>query len=78
MRETYLSKFYWKLKQRRGSKKAIVALARKITVIIYNILKNDDVYCEDKFQIAKAKQEAMRIKKVIADAKRLGLELVKA
>jgi transposase len=77
MRETYLSKFYWKLKQRRGSKKAIIALARKIMVIIYNILKNDVIYCEEKFQIAKAKQEAMRIKKVIADAKRLGLEFVK-
>lgn len=78
MRETYLSKFYWKLKQRRGSKKAVIAVSRKIMVIIYNILKNNDVYCEDKFQAAKAKHDEMRIKKIIADAKRLGLEFVNA
>jgi hypothetical protein len=47
MRDSYLSKFYWKIKQRRGAKKAIVALARKILVIIYNLLKHGDVYNED-------------------------------
>jgi transposase len=76
MRETYLSKFYWKLKQRRGAKKAIVALARKMMVIIYNILKTDTVYSEEKFEIAKAKQNAVQIKKLIANAKKLGLEIV--
>ncbi len=29
MRNTYLSNYYWKLKQRRGSKKAIIALVTK-------------------------------------------------
>lgn len=77
MRETYLSKFYWKLKQRRGSKKAVIALARKIMVIIYNILKTGTVYSEKKFEIAKDKQNAMQIKKLIANAKRLGLEIVR-
>lgn len=78
MRNTYLSKFYWKLKQRRGAKKAIIALARKILVIIFNLLKNNDVFNEEKFQIAKAKQEAARIKKVLSDAKKLGFDLVKS
>jgi hypothetical protein len=76
MRNTYLSNYYWKLKQRRGSKKAIIALARKIMVIIYNILKNNEVFSEEKFQIAKDKQEIFRIKKLISDAKKLGFELV--
>jgi len=39
MRNTYLSNWYWKVKQRRGGKKAVVALARKLLVIIYNLLK---------------------------------------
>jgi hypothetical protein len=34
IRKTYLSSWYWKVKQRRGSKKAIIALARKILTIL--------------------------------------------
>ena len=78
MRDTYLSKFYWKLKQKRGAKKAIIALARKILVIVYNLLKNHDVYDESKFESAKQKQEASRLKKIKADAKKLGFELIPA
>jgi hypothetical protein len=75
MRDSYLSKFYWKIKQRRGAKKAIVALARKILVIVYQLLKNHDVYNETKFEAAKQKQEALRLKKMSADAKKFGFEL---
>lgn len=38
-REYYLSGWYWRLKQRTDSKRAIVALARKLLVIIYAMLK---------------------------------------
>ena len=76
MRNTYLSKFYWKLKQRRGAKKAIIALARKILVIVYHILKNHTIYDESKFEAAKKKQESSRIKKIKADARKLGFELI--
>ena len=76
MRDTYLSRFYWKIKQRRGAKKAVIALARKILVIIYQILKNRDVYNEDKFEAARQKQEFLRLKKISSDAKKLGFELV--
>ncbi len=41
MRKTYLSSWYWKVKQRRGGKKALIALARKILTINYAILKNE-------------------------------------
>jgi hypothetical protein len=36
----YLKKFYEKTKARRGSGKAIIALARKLLGIIYRTLKN--------------------------------------
>jgi len=62
MRNIYLSKFYWKLKQRSCAKKAVVALARKILVIIYNLIKNNDVYKEEKFEQPMQKQESSRIK----------------
>jgi hypothetical protein len=57
MRDTYLSKYYWKIKQRRGAKKAVIALARKILVIVYNLIKHGSVYDEAKFEVAKQKQE---------------------
>ena len=75
MRDTYLSKFYWKIKQRRGAKKAVIALARKILVIVYHLLKNRTVYDEENFEAAKLKQEQRRIKKLTSDAKKLGFTL---
>ena len=71
-----MSKYYWKLKQRRGSKKAIIALARKILTIVYHLLKNSDVYNEEKFELAKQKQESFRISRITAEAKKLGFDLV--
>jgi len=75
-RDSYLSKYYWKIKQRRGAKKAIIALARKIMVIVYNLIKNNDTYNEDKFEIAKKKHEVLRYKKIQSEAKKLGYELI--
>ena len=60
----------------RGGKRAIVALARKILVIIYNMLKNDSNYDEDSFELTRIKQEKVRVKKIIAEARRLGLEVI--
>lgn len=76
MRNTYLSKFYRKIKQRRGAKKAVVALARKILVILYHMLKSNTAYNEQNFEIAEQKQEALRLKKIQTDAKKLGFTLV--
>jgi hypothetical protein len=53
-------------------------LARKILVIIYNLLKNCDVYNEAKFEAAKLKQESMRLHKIAAEASKLGFNLVRA
>ncbi|AKX94406.1 hypothetical protein MOTHE_c16220 [Moorella thermoacetica] len=75
VRNSYLSSWYWKVKQRRGAKKALIALARKLLVIIYNLLKNGTDYDETSFEKAKQKQERFRIKKIIAEARKLGLEI---
>jgi len=76
MRNCHLADFYWKLKQKRGTKKAIVALARKLLVILYNLLKNNDIYNEDKFEITKQKQEISRIKRLSTEAKKHGYGLI--
>jgi hypothetical protein len=76
IRNSYFASFYWKLKQRRGAKKAIIALARKILVIIYNLLKNGDNYNERKFEMAAQKILESRLKKITNEAKKLGFVLV--
>ena len=45
-RNTYLSAWYWRIKQKKGAKKAIVALARKLLVIIYTMLKQGTLFDE--------------------------------
>jgi len=47
-------------------------------VIIYHLLKNSDVYNEEKFQIAKQKQESMRLLRIAVEAKKLGFDLVQS
>jgi transposase len=46
MRNTTLSVKYWKLASRRGKKKALIALARKLLTIIYHMLKSKQPYIE--------------------------------
>ena len=45
-RNTYLSAWYWRIKQKKGAKKAIVALARKLLAIIYTMLKQGTLFDE--------------------------------
>jgi len=40
----YLRRFYFKLKAKKGSGKAIIATSRKLLTIVYRILKNDWVF----------------------------------
>lgn len=60
-KKLYLSKWYWRLKQRTDAKRAIVALARKILVILYTMLKTDQPYDEQRFS---ERQEATNKKRI--------------
>jgi hypothetical protein len=40
----YLAKFYHKIQARRGTGKAIIALAKKFLGVIYNTLKNGWIF----------------------------------
>jgi transposase len=49
----YLRKFYFRLKTKKGSGKAIIATARKLLTIIYRTLKNDWVFEDfNRFKLA--------------------------
>ncbi len=46
VKDSYLSKKYWSLKSRRGPKKAIMAIAHKILIAAFHILKDMELYRE--------------------------------
>lgn len=74
-RNMYLSSWYWKMKQRKGSKKAIIALAHKLLVIIYTMLKTNSTFSEQCFEIRKAKSENKRVSIMIHELVQLGFEV---
>jgi len=45
-RKSQLYVRFWKMAARRGKKKALIALARKLLTIIYIMLKNKTAYVE--------------------------------
>jgi transposase len=75
MKDTYLSAFYHRIARRRGHKRAVVAVAHKLLVIIYSMLKNKTPYQElgaDHFdQIDPAKVE----RRAIARLEQLGYKV---
>lgn len=74
-RKHYLSGWYWRLKQRTDSKRAIVALARKLLVIIYTMLKTNSPYDEQKFLERKKASEQRRVKRMVYELTKLGYDV---
>lgn len=74
-KEQYLSGWYWRLKQRTDSKRAIIALARKLLVIIYAMLKSNQPYSEQKFAQRREAVDKKRIHRMLNELTRLGYEV---
>jgi len=68
----YLSGWYWRLKQRTDSKRAIIALARKLLVIIYTMLKTNQPFDERKFLERKETTNRKRVNRMVSELTRLG------
>lgn len=68
----YLSGWYWRLKQRTDAKRAIIALARKLLVMIYAMLKSNRAYDEQKFLERKQASEQKHISRMVHELTRLG------
>lgn len=68
----YLSGWYWRLKQQVGAKRAIVALARKLLVIIYTMLKTNQPYDEQRFLERKQAGEQKQVNRMVTELTRLG------
>ena len=72
----HLAKVFHRLRSRMGYKKAIVAIARKLLVIIYHLLSKGTTYQEPQAQPFSDKAKTRAIKKRIKDLERMGFEVV--
>lgn len=77
-KKNYLREWFYKLSRRRGMKRATIGLGRKMLVIIYNMLSTGECYDENRFDDAQVKYDDIRKKKLIAEAKKLGLVMASA
>ena len=71
-RNTYLSAWYWKIKQKKGAKKAIVALARKLLVLIYTMLKQGTLFDESCFEARRKNCEQKHLSRYIRELEKHG------
>lgn len=71
-RNLYLSRWYWRIKQKKGAKKAIIALARKLLVIIYTMLRNGTFFDEELFESRRVAAEQQRTNRYIHELQKLG------
>lgn len=67
-----LGNIYRRLCASKGSKKAIKAVARKLAVIFYNMLKNKTKYDPHKVTMDDEKYKIMKLKKLQKEAAKLG------
>jgi len=74
-RKLYLSGWYWRIKQRKGAKRAVVALARKLLSIIYTMLKTKQPYNEDRFEERRKQCEQKRASRMIHELAKLGYRI---
>lgn len=70
-----LGHFYRKLAATKGAKKAIKALARKLAVIFYNVVKNKSSYDITKLQVNEEKRNQHQIKRLKKMATTFGFAL---
>jgi hypothetical protein len=74
--DTWLGRFYRRIRARQGAAKAVTATARKLACIIYHLLK----YKEDFVLLDTSKYEAQaqahRVRRLRKEAKNMGYELI--
>lgn len=74
-KKNYLREWFYKLSRRRGMKKAVIGLGRKMLIIIYNMLTTGECYDEKHFDDAQVIYDDIRKKRLIAETKKFGLNL---
>lgn len=74
-RDSYLANWYRRIKVHKGAKRAIVALARKILVMIYTMLKHKSYYDNEIYELRRHQSEQKRADRMIRELTRLGYDV---
>lgn len=74
----FLRDWFYRLRARRGTKKALIAVARKLLSIVWHILTSGEVYAEERYEETRKNEEERRKQKLKAEATKLGYKLVPA
>ncbi|AGA76919.1 IS110 family transposase [Echinicola vietnamensis] len=74
-KDTYLGRKYGAIAARRGSKKALIAVAHKILTGLYYILKNKEPYLEPDDTTYQEKRKQAQIKKSLERLRGLGVQV---
>lgn len=75
-RTLYLSGWYWRIKQRKGAKRATIALARKLLTLIYSMLKTGQPYNEDCLELRRKRCERKRVHRMANELQKLGYMII--
>ncbi|HWH68328.1 MAG TPA: transposase [Candidatus Sulfotelmatobacter sp.] len=74
--DTWIGRFFRRVKARRGTPKAITATARKLACVIYHLLKYREEFVLLDTERYEAQARAHRLRSLQKEAKAFGLELV--
>ena len=74
----FLRDWFYRLRSRRGTKKALIAVARKLLSIVWNILVTGEIYDEARYEETKKNQEERHRQKLKTEAAKLGFILIPA
>ena len=77
-RKTYLANWYWRIKQQKCAKRATIALARKLLVVIYTMLKNGTPYDENIYEQRRQQCERKRANRLIHELAKLDYQVTPA
>ena len=77
-KESYLKSFYQKILIRKGTKKALIAVAHKQIIAVYHILKNKEEYKEPTKQIETINQRKKQrnVQKSVSLLRNLGFSVI--
>jgi transposase len=70
-----LGQLYRRLSAQKGSKKAVKAIARKLSVIFYNVVKNKTPFDKNRLKVDTERQRTKKIRFLKMEAAKYGFEL---
>ena len=72
---TYLGRTFRRLEARLGGKKAAVAIAHKLLVIVYHLLAEGTLYDEERYDRLQPRQEERQRKRAVKALEQLGYQV---